>query len=94
MNQYIQKIQEIALKNKYSKWYCQIIEKALLRPQNRKILKETKNMDIAGLIKYKDEYHSNVEIRLIVNQIIIKKVHLLEKKAKQSFKLQRINLGP
>ncbi len=40
MHTYIQKIKEIALPNKYTKYYCSIIEKALLRPQDRKILKE------------------------------------------------------
>lgn len=39
MNTYIQKIREISLDNKYTKWYCNIVEKALLRPQDRKHLK-------------------------------------------------------
>jgi len=35
------KITEIAEPNKYTKWYCSIILKALERPQDRKILKAT-----------------------------------------------------
>lgn len=40
MNQYIQRIQEISINNKYSKYYCSIIENALKRPQNRLLLCE------------------------------------------------------
>jgi len=39
MNTYIEKIKELALQNKYTKYYCNIIEAALLRPQDRKHLK-------------------------------------------------------
>jgi len=41
MTPYLTKIVEIAKPNKYTKWYCSIILKALERPQDRKILKAT-----------------------------------------------------
>jgi hypothetical protein len=41
MNNYIEKIIELAKDNKYTKYYCNIIVKALLRPQDRKLLKQT-----------------------------------------------------
>lgn len=41
MNVFARIIKEAAIKNKYTKWYCNIIENALLRPQNREILKNT-----------------------------------------------------
>lgn len=41
MTPYLTKIIEIAKPNKYTKWYCSIILKALERPQDRKILKTT-----------------------------------------------------
>lgn len=39
MNIYLLKIQEISLENKYTKWYINIILKALLRGNNLKIIK-------------------------------------------------------
>lgn len=41
MNPYLRQIQDLALPNKYTRWYINIIENALLRPQNRLRLKET-----------------------------------------------------
>jgi len=41
MTPYLMKITEIAEPNKYTKWYCSIILKALKRTQDRKILKAT-----------------------------------------------------
>lgn len=41
MPPYLTKITEIAEPNKYTKWYCSIILKALERTQDRKILKTT-----------------------------------------------------
>lgn len=40
MNRYIQKIRNLAKSNKYTNYYCNIIEKALLRKQDREYLKE------------------------------------------------------
>lgn len=40
MISYLELIKKIAIPNKYTKYYCNIIEKALLRPQDRKYLKE------------------------------------------------------
>lgn len=38
-NTYVEKIREIAENTKYTKYYCNIVERALLRPQDRKHLK-------------------------------------------------------
>lgn len=40
MNKYIALIKEISLNNKYTKYYYSIVEKALLRPQDREELKK------------------------------------------------------
>lgn len=39
MNKYVEQVREIAISNKYTKYYCNIIEKSLLRTQDRKYLK-------------------------------------------------------
>lgn len=40
MNKYLEKVTSIAAPNKYTKYYCEIIANALVRPQDRKHLKE------------------------------------------------------
>lgn len=41
MNKYIEKIKEIAFPNKYTKYYCNIVERAMLRDQDRVKQKKT-----------------------------------------------------
>ena len=40
MNIYLEKVISIANQNKYTKYYSRIVENALKRPQDRKVLKE------------------------------------------------------
>ena len=49
MNTYIETIKTMALNNKYTKYYCNIIERALLRPQDRELLKQ--------IYKYVESHH-------------------------------------